>query len=68
MNKEVFELNLEALRQHFGEDANLIPLQDVAEYLKHDRRTILADGSFPVKKLGRLYFVPVIGLARWLAN
>lgn len=55
----------EALRDRFG-TAALISLNDAAAYLGVDRRTLLKDRSFPVRKVGTQYRVPLVGLARWL--
>lgn len=65
--KECFRDWLAALRTEFGEDAMLVPVTRVSAYLKKDYRTLIADKTFPVKKIGGRYEVPIIGLARWLS-
>lgn len=54
-----------ALTERFGDKA-LLHIGEVCEYLGADRRTLLADESFPVRKVGNQYRVPLISLARWL--
>ena len=64
---ECFHEQLEALYQRFGRDRGMISLVDAAQYLDVDRRTLLTNKDFPVKKLGAAYKVPIIALARWLS-
>lgn len=47
--------------------AELIPLRQAADYLGINYRTLIADPDFPVKTIGRMYYVPRTGLARWLS-
>lgn len=65
--KEMFRDYVVALHEAFGPDAVLLPLNRVAKYLKKDPRSLLGDKTFPVKKVGGRYEVPLLGLARWLA-
>lgn len=65
MERVGFHENLAALAEAFGRE-RLIPLNRVAAYLGVDRRTLLRDASFPVKKVGNQYRVPIVNLARWL--
>lgn len=67
MEKENFHENLEALYQRFGRDKAFIPLSHAAKYCGSDPRTLLADRTFPLKKLGRVYKISLIALARWLS-
>ena len=66
MEKATFHDQLTALREKFpvGE---LIGIKEAAEYIGCDYRTLQADRSFPVKRIGRFYKVSIINLARWLA-
>ena len=43
----------------------LIPLKYAAQFVRRDPRTLLADASFPAKKRGRSWDVPVVSFARW---
>ena len=65
--KELMHDHLEELRHAFGKDTVMITLKDAAKYLGCDTRTLQADSTFPIKQQGRLYKVPLINLARWLA-
>ena len=67
MEKPCFHEQLEALYERFGRDAGMLRLADVAAYLCVDRRTLLAAKGFPVRKIGKGYKVPVVGLARWMS-
>lgn len=64
--KELFRDNLVVLREQFGE-TDLIPLKKVSDYIKVGDRTLKTDKNFPVKKIGRMYYVPIVGLASWLS-
>lgn len=65
--KECFRDWLVELHGAFGDDVALIPVSKVAKYLKKDYRTLIADKSFPVKRIGGRFEVPIVGLARWLS-
>lgn len=67
MEKELFHENLEALYERFGKESALISLSKAAAYVGCDPRTLEADKSFPVKRIGKQTRVPLISLARWLA-
>lgn len=66
MEKATFHEQLTALRKKFPE-GELIFLKDAARYIGCDYRTLQADKTFPIKRVGRFYMVSVINLARWLA-
>ena len=66
MERQGFYENRAELAEAFGAKARLVPLNQVAAYLGVDRRTLLADRSFPVRKVGNQYIVPLVNLARWL--
>lgn len=66
MDKETFHEHLTALRKRFP-DRELIFLKDAAAYIGCNYRTLQADRTFPIKKIGRFYMVSIINLARWLA-
>ena len=55
---------LEELKKTF--DKPQITLAEAARYLRKDRRTLLADRTFPVKKRGGRYLVSLVSLARWM--
>ena len=57
---------LDELKQTFGKPQ--ITVQEAARYLKKDRRTLLADRTFPYKKRGNRYLVSLVSLARWMGD
>lgn len=73
--KEGFREQLARLDELFpGQE--VLTMNDVCKMLRTDRRTILRDKTFPVKKIGGTpgsrefdgrYAVPKVGLARWMA-
>lgn len=66
---EDMRAHLEALYERYGRETVVITATEAARYLGVDRRTLLADHTFPAKRLtkGGHWRVPLIGLARWLA-
>lgn len=66
MEKATYHEQLTALREKFPE-GELIGIRDAARYIGCDHRSLLADRSFPLKKIGQYYKVSIINLARWLA-
>ena len=54
------------LDQRFG-GRPLIPIGEVADYLDVDRRTLIGDKKFPIRKVGNSYRVPLVALAKWLS-
>lgn len=63
--KEGFRDQLESLVQRFpGREA--IGISDCVDILGFDRRVLLADRTFPARKIGGKYMVPLVALARWL--
>ena len=66
MDNATYEGNLEKIYEKFGRGA-LIPLLPVAEFVGLNYRTLLTDKKFPVKKVGRKYYVNSVALARYLS-
>ena len=64
--KEDYRINLEMLYERF-EGKDFLMMEEVCAFLKCNRRTLLKDDKFPVKKVGREYRIPVTGFARWLS-
>lgn len=63
--KEGFREQLESLVSRFpGKEA--VSLETCCELLDTDRRILLNDKTFPAKKVGGKYLIPLVGLARWL--
>lgn len=70
IEKNDFRDNLQRLSERFP-DKEIIPLKEVSEFLGCDPRTLLSDSKFPRKSFGtnrKTYFVPIVGLARWLSS
>lgn len=63
--KEGFREQLQSLMERFpGKEA--VGLEACCEMLDTDRRVLLKDKTFPAKKVGGKYMIPLVGLARWL--
>ena len=63
--KEGFHEQLASLISRFpGREA--ISLEACCKILDTDRRILLKDKTFPAKKVGGKYMIPLVGLARWL--
>lgn len=48
----------------------VLPIQEVCKMFGCNRRKLLADRSFPAKQIcgkGK-YYIPVVGLARWMVK
>ena len=71
MEKELFHENLEMLYAHFGRDTVFVPLKQAAAFLRKDPRTLQADKTFPIKRIGKgkrvTNNVPLVSFARWLS-
>lgn len=64
--KQDFRDNLDRVGAVFP-NRELIPLKEVAEWLGMNQRLLQKLADFPVKKIQQRYYVPVVGLARWLS-
>lgn len=64
---EGYRQQLELLTEIFPNRAAL-KITECAFVLNLDRRTLLADRSFPAKKVGSKYSVPITELARWMVK
>lgn len=70
MEKPDYYEHLNLIYDHFGHDTVFVPLNQVAKFLHKDPRTLEADPTFPMKKMGKratLKNVSVISLARWMS-
>lgn len=73
--KEGFREQLARLDELFpGQE--VLAMNDVCKLLRADRRTLICDKTFPLKKIGGpgsngefagRYIIPKVGLARWMA-
>lgn len=70
MEKPDYYAHLELLYDHFGRDTVFVTLNQVAKFLHKDHRTLEADKTFPLKKIGRgatQKNVSLVSLARWMS-
>lgn len=51
-------------------DKEVLTIQEVCKMLRCHRQTLLADKTFPVKRIGNKgkYYIPVAGLAWWMVS
>lgn len=64
--KEDYYDNLQHIRETFGA-GELIPMRKAAAFLGCDVRCLFNEKDFPIKKVGRCYFVTAVALARWMS-
>ncbi len=64
--KEDYRENLRMIMERFG-GVQLIPFKQAAAYCGADVRYLRLDEDFPLKKVGGRYYVPAVGLARYLS-
>lgn len=70
MEKPDYYAHLDLIYDHFGRDSVFVTLNQVSKFLHKDPRTLEADPTFPLKKLGRhatIKNVSVVSLARWMS-
>lgn len=68
MNRnELYRDHLERLLELF-QQRDIISMDELCDYLHMDRRTILKDKKCPAKKIAGKYVVPLVNLARYLAQ
>ncbi len=64
--KEDYYDNLKRITDKFG-GMELIPIRQAAEYLGIDERTLKGSRDFPLKRVGRRFYVASVALARWIS-
>ncbi len=64
--KEDYYDNLKRITDKFG-GMELIPIKQAAEYLGIDERTLKGSRDFPLKRVGRRFYVASVALARWIS-
>lgn len=67
MDNTVLELQLAELKAAFPGKV-MIPLSHAARFLRMDPRTLMADHTFPLKHMGRLWNVNLVALAKWMVR
>ncbi len=65
LKRDLAAAELERLQEIFPGNGT-ISLRQAAKYLGRDVRTLQANRSFPLKKVGRRYWVSLVGLAQWI--
>ena len=65
--REDFRDQLQALRERY-EGQEVLTLEQSEKLLYVDRMALLNDKTFPVKKVGRRYIIPIVPLARWMST
>ena len=65
--KEVFREQLARLSERYP-GREMISLADACQVTGLYRRTLLKDKTFPRKKLGQVYRIPLVDLARWMCK
>ncbi len=62
-----YRQQLEQLVQKFP-NKEVLTIQEVTSLLGCHRQTLLADKTFPAKRIGNKgkYYIPIVGLARWM--
>lgn len=57
---------LALIREDLGYEP-MIPLYKVARWMHKKPEVLLKDRTFPIKRVGRINYVPVTNLARWMS-
>lgn len=65
--REDFRDQLQALRERY-EGQEVLTMEQSEKLLCVDRMALLSDKTFPVKKVGRRYIIPIVPLARWMST
>lgn len=65
--REDFRDQLQALRERY-EGQEVLTMEQSEKLLYVDRMALLNDKTFPVKKVGRRYIIPIVPLARWMST
>lgn len=63
--KEGFHEQYQILRQRF-DDREVITMDESCKLLGLDRDALRNDKTFPAKKVGKKYIIPLVSLARWM--
>ena len=65
--REDFRDQLQSLREQFvGQE--VLTLDQSCELLGLDRDALIHDKTFPSKKVGKRYIIPIVPLARWMST
>ena len=64
--QELLKAQIEEIYEKIPGRPALISLTTAARIVGRRKEFLLADGTFPVKRMGRRWLVPVVALARWI--
>ena len=65
--REDFRDQLQALREQFA-GQEVLTMDQSCKLLGLDRDALINDKSFPAKKVGKKYIIPIMPLARWMST
>ena len=65
--KQDFREQLDRLLQLYP-GREMIEVREAARVVGCDYRTLVRDKAFPTRQLGTKIFVPLVGMARWMAG
>ncbi len=65
--REDFRDQLQSLREQFS-GQEVLTLDQSCALLGLDRDALLHDKTFPSKKVGKRYIIPIVPLARWMST
>ena len=65
--REDFRDQLQALRERY-EGQEVLTMDQSCKLLGLDRDALINDKSFPAKKVGKKYIIPIVPLARWMST
>ena len=65
--REDFRDQLQALREQFA-GQEVLMMDQSCKLLGLDRDALINDKSFPAKKVGKKYIIPIVPLARWMST
>ncbi len=65
--REDFRDQLQSLREQFS-GQEVLTLDQSSALLGIARDVLVHDRSFPCKKVGKRYIIPIVSLARWMST
>lgn len=65
--RESFRDQLQSLRERYG-GQEVLTMDQSCTLLGLDRDALIHDATFPAKKVGKRYIIPIVPLARWMST
>lgn len=65
--RESFRDQLQSLRERYG-GQEVLTMDQSCTLLGLDRDALIHDTTFPAKKVGKRYIIPIVPLARWMST